>query len=179
MSFTIRFATKEDVSTILQFIIALAKYEQLEHEVVATEDLLTETLFGARPQAETLLAFENDTAVGFALFFSNYSTFLGRAGIHLEDLFVLESFRGRGYGKALSTKCKTSLRRTCRKTGVECTRLEHPCHSVLRINGCQASLGMDDISNDLLRRSGLFLSPSWTDWMEGQIIHHHATECPQ
>ena len=107
MSFTIRFATNEDVSTILQFIIALAKYEQLEHEVVATEDLLTETLFGARPQAETLLAFENDTAVGFALFFTNYSTFLGRAGIHLEDLFVLESFRGRGYGKALLDHMQT------------------------------------------------------------------------
>ena len=104
MSFTIRFATEDDASTILQFIIALAKYEQLEHEVVATEDLLKETLFGARPQAETLLAVENETAVGFAIFFSNYSTFLGRAGIHLEDLFVLEAFRGRGYGKALLDK---------------------------------------------------------------------------
>ena len=101
MSFTIRLAKKEDASTILQFIISLAKYEKLEHEVVATEDLLKETLFGATPQAEALLAFENDTAVGFALFFSNYSTFLGRAGIHLEDLFVLKEFRGRGYGKAL------------------------------------------------------------------------------
>ena len=104
MTFTIRLATEDDVSTILQFIIALAKYEQLEHEVVATEDLLKETLFGSEPQAETLLAFENDTAVGFALFFSNYSTFLGRGGIHLEDLFVLEEFRGRGYGKALLDK---------------------------------------------------------------------------
>ena len=104
MSFTIRFATKKDTSTILQFIISLAKYERLEHEVIATEDLLKETLFGSTPQAETLLAFENDTAVGFALFFSNYSTFLGRAGIHLEDLFVLEAFRGRGYGKALLDK---------------------------------------------------------------------------
>ncbi len=104
MTFTIRLATEDDVSTILLFIIALAKYEQLEHEVVATEDLLKETLFGSEPQAETLLAFENDTAVGFALFFSNYSTFLGRGGIHLEDLFVLEAFRGRGYGKALLDK---------------------------------------------------------------------------
>ena len=104
MNFSIRFATKDDVSTILQFIRALAKYEHLEHEVVATESLLQETLFGDRPQAETLLAFEGDTPVGFALFFSNYSTFLGRAGIHLEDLFVLESFRGRGYGKALLDK---------------------------------------------------------------------------
>lgn len=104
MKFSIRFATKDDVSTIFQFIRALAKYEHLEHEVVATESLLQETLFGDRPQAETLLAFEGETPVGFALFFSNYSTFLGRAGIHLEDLFVLESFRGRGYGKALLDK---------------------------------------------------------------------------
>ena len=101
MSFTIRFAKEYDVPIILQFITSLAKYEKLEHEVVATEDLLKETLFGDRPQAETILAFEDETPVGFALFFSNYSTFLGRSGIHLEDLFVLESFRGRGYGKAL------------------------------------------------------------------------------
>ena len=104
MKFSIRFATQDDVSTILQFIRALANYEHLEHEVVATEFLLKETLFGEKPQAETLLAFEGDTPVGFALFFSNYSTFLGHSGIHLEDLFVLESFRGRGYGKELLDK---------------------------------------------------------------------------
>ena len=107
MNFTIRFASEDDVPTILQFIISLAKYEKLEHEVVATENLLRETLFGDRPQAETLLAFEEETPVGFALFFANYSTFLGRAGIHLEDLFVLEAFRGRGYGKALLDKMQT------------------------------------------------------------------------
>lgn len=107
MSFTIRFAKEDDVPTILQFITSLAKYEKLEHEVVATEDLLRETLFSDRPQAETLLAFEDETPVGFALFFSNYSTFLGRAGIHLEDLFVLEVFRGRGYGKALLDHMQT------------------------------------------------------------------------
>jgi len=101
MSFTIRFATSNDISTILQFIRALAKYEHLEHEVVATEALLQQSLFSDPPQAETLLAFEDETPVGFALFFSNYSTFLGRGGIHLEDLFVLEEHRGKGYGKAL------------------------------------------------------------------------------
>lgn len=104
MSLTIRFANEDDVSTILQFVRALAKYEQLEDEVVATEALLQKSLFGPTPQAETLLAFEDDTPVGFALFFSNYSTFLGQSGIHLEDLFVLEAFRGRGYGKALLDK---------------------------------------------------------------------------
>lgn len=94
----------EDVQSILQFIHALAKYEKLAHEVVATPDLLKESLFTHPPKAETLLAFEEDKPVGFALFFSNYSTFLGRAGIHLEDLFVLEEYRGRGYGKALLDK---------------------------------------------------------------------------
>ena len=107
MNFSIRFAKEDDVPTILQFITSLAKYEKLEHEVVATEDLLRETLFGDRPQAETLLAFEDETPVGFALFFSNYSTFIGRAGIHLEDLFILEAFRGRGYGKALLDHMQT------------------------------------------------------------------------
>jgi len=107
MNFSIRFAKEDDVPTILQFITSLAKYEKLEHEVVATEDLLRETLFADRPQAETLLAFEDETPVGFALFFSNYSTFLGRSGIHLEDLFVLEAFRGRGYGKALLDHMQT------------------------------------------------------------------------
>ena len=104
MSFTIRFANENDISTILQFIRALAQYEKLEHEVVASEELLKSSLFGESPQAETILAFEGRTPVGFALFFSNYSTFLGTAGIHLEDLFVLEPFRGRGYGKAILTK---------------------------------------------------------------------------
>lgn len=107
MRFTIRFANEDDVSTILQFIRNLAKYEQLEHEVVATEALLQESLFGPNPNAETLLAFEEETPVGFALFFSNYSTFLGRSGIHLEDLFVLKEFRGRGYGKALLDQMQT------------------------------------------------------------------------
>lgn len=101
MRFTIRFANENDVSTILKFIGALAKYEELEHEVISTEKLLRDSLFGESPEAETLLAFEDNIPVGFALFFSNYSTFLGRSGIHLEDLFVLESFRGRGYGRAL------------------------------------------------------------------------------
>ena len=104
MSFTIRFATKEDVSTILQFIIALAKYEQLEHEVVATEDLLTKTLFGARPQAETLLYFENDTAVGFALFSPIIRPFLDEQVFISKICLYSNLFRGRGYGKALLDK---------------------------------------------------------------------------
>lgn len=107
MNCSIRFATIDDTQTILDFIIALAKYEKLEHQVTATTSQLQETLFGLSPQAETILAFEGETPVGFALFFSNYSTFLGKAGIHLEDLFVLEEYRRRGYGKALLEQIQT------------------------------------------------------------------------
>lgn len=99
--FEIRKTTREDVSIILFFIHELAKYEKLAHEVVATEIDLEKTLFGEHPQAEVLLAMENNTPIGFALFFPNYSTFLGRGGIHLEDLFILQEHRGKGYGKAL------------------------------------------------------------------------------
>jgi len=107
MNCSIRFATIDDTQTILDFIIALAKYEKLEHQVTATASQLQETLFGSAPQAEAILAFEGETPVGFALFFSNYSTFLGKAGIHLEDLFVLEEYRRRGYGKALLEQIQT------------------------------------------------------------------------
>lgn len=99
--FLIRNATIHDVPTILSFIKQLAKYERLEHEVVATQKDLENTLFGTQPQAEVCLAFLDATPIGFALFFPNYSTFLGSAGIHLEDLFVLEEYRGNGYGTSL------------------------------------------------------------------------------
>lgn len=99
----IRFAKIDDVPIILHFITELARYEKLEHEMVATEDNLRETLFSETPQAEVILSFEEERPVGFALFFANYSTFLGKAGIHLEDLFVLPELRGRGYGKSLLT----------------------------------------------------------------------------
>ena len=97
----IRSATIQDTALILFFITALAKYERLEHEVVATEKKLKQSLFGKNPKAEVLLAFLDTTPIGFALFFSNYSTFLGKAGIHLEDLFILEEHRGYGHGKNL------------------------------------------------------------------------------
>jgi len=102
-SIRIRPAVSTDVPTILHFIRGLAKYERLLHEVEATEEKLEATLFGETPFAEVLLAEEVDSgqAVGFALFFYNYSTFLAKPGIHLEDLFVLEDRRGRGTGRAL------------------------------------------------------------------------------
>ncbi|MDR3414782.1 MAG: GNAT family N-acetyltransferase [Nevskia sp.] len=97
----IRAARIEDVPDILRLIRALADYEKLADHVVATEERLRESLFGPRPVAETVLAWLEGRAVGFAVFFHNYSTFRGRAGIWLEDLFVEPEHRGRGYGKAL------------------------------------------------------------------------------
>jgi len=99
--FTLRPATAGDVPVILACIRGLAEYEKLAHEVVATEELLRETLFGARPAAEVILAMHGDEAAGFALFFHNYSTFLARPGVYLEDLFVFPRFRGQGLGRRL------------------------------------------------------------------------------
>ena len=98
---TIRPATPSDVPLILRFIRELAEYERLAHEVVATEDGLRDTLFGPRPYAEVVIAEEEGEPAGFALFFHNYSTFLGRTGIYLEDLYVRPGMRGRGTGRAL------------------------------------------------------------------------------
>lgn len=97
----IRAATRGDVPVILELIQGLAEYEKLAHECVATEVALEETLFGARPQGEVIIALADGTPAGFALFFHNYSTFLARHGIFLEDLFVKPAFRGRGIGKTL------------------------------------------------------------------------------
>jgi GNAT superfamily N-acetyltransferase len=97
----IRPALKSDSELILKFISELADYEKLAHEVVATSDQLEATLFGDSPFAEVLIAEWNGTAAGFALFFTNYSTFLALPGIYLEDLFVRPEFRGFGIGKDL------------------------------------------------------------------------------
>jgi GNAT superfamily N-acetyltransferase len=98
---SIRNAEPADIPLILTLIRALAVYERLEHKVVATEEVLRDSLFGARPYGETIIAEEDRKPVGFALFFHNFSTFIGRPGIYLEDLFVIPEARGRGYGKAL------------------------------------------------------------------------------
>lgn len=97
----IRGATREDVPIILRLIRDLAEYERAPGEVTATEGQLTNVLFGERPAAEVVLAFESDTPVGFAVFFHNFSTWLGRPGLYLEDLFVKPEMRGKGYGRAL------------------------------------------------------------------------------
>ena len=119
-SISFRFALPEDCPRILKFIRGLAEYEHLSHEVVATESLLREWLF-EKKKAEVLFACLDGQPVGFALFFHNFSTFLGRAGIYLEDLFVLPEHRGKGCGGAL-------LRRLARITKERgCGRLEWSC----------------------------------------------------
>jgi GNAT superfamily N-acetyltransferase len=97
----IRVATEDDVPLILSLIRELAEYERLAHEVVATEETLRDSLFGERRVAETLLAYLGDDPAGFALFFHNFSTFLGRLGIYLEDLYVRPEFRSAGVGRTL------------------------------------------------------------------------------
>jgi GNAT superfamily N-acetyltransferase len=97
----IRSATEDDVPLILTLIKELAEYERLSHEVVATEEMLRDSLFGERRVAEALLGYLGDDPAGFALFFHNFSTFLGRPGIYLEDLYVRPEFRGAGVGRAL------------------------------------------------------------------------------
>mgnify|MGYP002318779855 FL=1 len=108
-----RFATRDDCALILSFIRELAAYEKMLDEVVATEELLEEWLFD-KQKAEVVFALEDDREVGFALFFHNFSTFLGRAGIYLEDLYVLPEYRGKGYGKGLLKKlAQIAVERGC------------------------------------------------------------------
>jgi GNAT superfamily N-acetyltransferase len=100
-SFTIRSATSTDVPAIFSLIQALADYEKLSDAVTGSSEMLTEHLFGSRPCVEAIVVQSSDQIIGFALFFSNYSTFLTKPGLYLEDLFVLPDYRGKGIGKAL------------------------------------------------------------------------------
>ena len=100
-NFKIRPATERDVPVILAFIRQLAEYEKLSHEAVMTEEILRQSLFGSRRAAEVLLGYSGDLPVAFAVFFHNFSTFLGRPGLYLEDLFVIPEMRGKGFGKAM------------------------------------------------------------------------------
>ena len=115
-----RLADEGDVALILDFIKGLAEYERMSDQVVATEDILREWIF-EKKKAEVIFAQEDGKEIGFALFFHNFSTFLGRSGIYLEDLFVLPEYRGRGHGKALIRE----LARITVERG--CGRLEWSC----------------------------------------------------
>ncbi len=121
-----RNATEEDTGKILYFIKELAAYEKMSEEVIATEELLQEWIF-EKKKAEVIFALENGKEVGFALFFHNFSTFLGRAGIYLEDLFVLPEYRGNGYGKAtLKQLAKLAVERGCGRLEWSCLNWNKP-----------------------------------------------------
>jgi len=108
-----RYATEKDTALILQFIRELAEYEQMLDEVVATEEILKEWIF-EKEKAEVIFVLENGIEAGFALFFHNFSTFLGRSGVYLEDLYVKPEYRGRGYGKGLLKKlAQIAVERGC------------------------------------------------------------------
>ena len=142
---TIRFATENDCAMILHFIRDLAEYEKMADQVVASEELLREWIF-EKQKAEVLFVCEEGKELGFALFFHNFSTFLGRAGIYLEDLFVLQEYRGKGYGKALLKK----LAQIAVECG--CGRLEWSC------------LDWNSPSIDFYRSLGAIPMDDWTTY---------------
>ena len=125
-SFEIRFANENDTDIIFDFICKLADYEKMLGDVVATPELLKEWIF-EKKKAEVIFAVCNGKEVGFALFFHNFSTFLGRAGIYLEDLFVLPEYRGNGYGKALLRKlAEIAVERGCGRLEWSCLDWNKP-----------------------------------------------------
>lgn len=112
--FRIKQATERDISVVLKLIKGLADFERLSHEVSTSEEHLRETLFGSSPGAEVLIAYSAEDAVGFAVYFQSYSTFLGRPGIYLEDLFVLPAWRKQGIGRLLLERvARTAVEREC------------------------------------------------------------------
>ena len=138
---TIRFATENDCALILHFIRDLAEYEKMADQVVAWEELLREWIF-EKQKAEVLFVCEEGKELGFALFFHNFSTFLGRAGIYLEDLFVLQEYRGKGYGKALLKKlAQIAVERGCGRLEWSCLDWNSPSIDFYRSLG---AIPMDD-----------------------------------
>lgn len=121
-----RCAEKKDCGLILSFIRALAEYEKMSDQVIATEELLCEWLF-EKKTAECIFVLDGEKEVGFALIFHNFSTFLGRGGIYLEDLFVLPEYRGKGYGKALlKSLAKLAVERGCGRLEWACLDWNKP-----------------------------------------------------
>lgn len=150
---TFRFADITDCGLILDFIKELAEYEKMLHEVIATEELLKEWIF-EKKKAEVIFAVKDGHEVGFALFFHNFSTFLGRSGIYLEDLFVKSEYRGLGYGKALLRQ----LARIAVERG--CGRLEWWC------------LDWNKPSIDFYLSLGATPMDDWTVYrMTGEALH--------
>ena len=152
---TFRFAEEKDCGLILFFIRELAAYERMLDEVVTTEAMLREWLFEKR-SAEVLFACENGREVGFALFFHNFSTFVGRAGLYLEDLYVLPEYRGRGYGKAILKKLASiAVERGCGRMEWVCLDWNRPSIDFYRSLG---AVPMDEwtiyrLAGETLRRA--------------------------
>ena len=136
MNNTYRFAQRGDEGIILDFIRRLAEYEKMSDEVVATEELLTEWIFD-KNKAEVIFALdESGKEVGFALFFHNFSTFVGRSGLYLEDLFVKPAYRGKGYGKALFQKlARIAVERNCGRLEWSCLDWNRPSIDFYRSMG--------------------------------------------
>lgn len=141
----IRKAVREDVPLILEFIKGIARYEKMENDVEATEETLEEQLFD-KERAEVIFAMEDGKEVGFALFFHNFSTFVGRAGLYLEDLYVYPEYRGKGYGKALFMEL---VRIACER---RCGRMEWVC------------LNWNTPSIDFYRSMGAVSLDEWTTY---------------
>jgi GNAT superfamily N-acetyltransferase len=136
--FTLRSAKETDVGLILQFINELGAYEKLSHEVVATEEKLHNTLF-VQKMAEVLIGEFKSEAVGFALFFHNYSTFLGQAGLYLEDLYIKPEVRGKGFGKTMLTYlAKLAVERGCGRLEWACLDWNYPSISFYKNLGAKA-----------------------------------------
>lgn len=144
---TFRYADKKDTELILKFIVELAKYEELENEVVATEQLLEEWLF-EKKKAEVIFAVSGGKEIGFALFFHNFSTFLGRSGIYLEDLYVMPEYRDSGYGKAILKKlAQIALERGCGRLEWWCLDRNKPAIDFYLSLGAEAMDELDCIQN--------------------------------
>lgn len=153
-----RTATEKDTATILKFIRGLAAYEKMLDQVVATEEMLREWIF-EKGKAEVFFAVACGREVGFALFFHNFSTFLGRAGLYLEDIFVLPEYRGRGYGKAILRE----LARIAAERG--CGRLEWAC------------LDWNQSSIDFYKSLGAVPMDDWTTYrLTGEVLKRLAGE---
>src|ERR1044071_7692872 len=151
--FMIRSATVADVPVILELIKDLATYERAPDEVVADEKGLAEVLFGRKPAAEVLLAFEKNRGVGFAVFFHNFSTWLGRSGLYLEDLFVRPEDRGKGYGRALLVRlAKIARDRGCGRMEWAVLDWNRPAIKFYRALGAKP---MDEWTVFRLRRDGV------------------------
>lgn len=156
MGLNFRYANSDDTALILSFIKELAEYEQMLDEVVATEELLNEWLF-EKKKAEVIFALVDGKEIGFALFFHNFSTFLGRSGIYLEDLYIKPEYRGKGYGKALFKQlAKIAVERKCGRLEWWCLDWNKPSINFYLSLGAKA---MDDwtvyrITGDTLKRLG-------------------------